>query len=168
MKVGVYGGSGYAGQDAVEILAKHPCVELVFATSSTYAGQRVPFTDLRYVQPDDVPLSSDAVDAVFLALPHGVSAKMAARALDVGVRVIDLSADLRLDTPESYKQWYGHTHPHPDLLASTPYGLPEFNRDQLRGAPAGRRPRLLPDHDAARPVSTPQGRLDCPRSTHHR
>jgi len=134
IRVGVYGGSGYAGQDAVEILSKHPCAEVVFATSSTYAGQPVPFTNLRYVQPDTVNLTTDTVDAVVLALPHGVSANMAAKALEAGVRVIDLSADLRLDTAESYKQWYGHEHPHPDMLATTPYGLPEFNREQLRGA----------------------------------
>ncbi|MDZ4771258.1 MAG: N-acetyl-gamma-glutamyl-phosphate reductase [Chloroflexota bacterium] len=132
IRVGVYGASGYAGQDAVELLAKHPCAEVVFATSSTYAGQSVPFTDLTYVTPESVSL--EAVDAVFLALPHGVSANMAAQARDAGVRVIDLSADLRLDTPESYKQWYGHDHPHPEMLATTPYGLPEFYRDRLRGA----------------------------------
>ncbi|MBL8131177.1 MAG: N-acetyl-gamma-glutamyl-phosphate reductase [Anaerolineae bacterium] len=134
VRVGVYGASGYAGQDAVELLAKHPRARVVFATSSTYAGQPVPFTDLHYIRPDDAPLNPDTVDVVFLALPHGVSARTAAKALDAGIRVIDLSADLRLDTPESYKQWYGHDHPHPALLQTTPYGLPEFSRERLRGA----------------------------------
>lgn len=144
IRVGVYGGSGYAGQDAVEILSKHPCAEVIFATSSTYAGQSVPFTNLKYIPPDEVTLSKDTVDAVFLALPHGVSAKMAAKALDAGVRVIDLSADLRLDTPESYKQWYGHEHPHPDMLASTHYGLPEFNREKLRNVDVVAAPGCYP------------------------
>lgn len=129
IRVGVYGASGYAGQDAVEILSKHPCAEVVFATSNTYAGQPVPFTDLRYIPSEGAPL--DMVDAVFLALPHGVSAQMAAKALNAGVKVIDLSADLRLDTPEVYQQWYSHPHLHPELLP-TPYGLPEFNRENLR------------------------------------
>jgi N-acetyl-gamma-glutamyl-phosphate reductase len=132
VRVGVYGGSGYAGQDAVELLAKHPCAEVIFATSSTYAGLPVPFTDLVYVAPDSVDLTS--VDAVFLALPHGASARKAYEARAAGVRVIDLSADLRLDTPESYRTWYGHEHPHPEMLAATPYGLPELYRDRLRGA----------------------------------
>lgn len=130
VRVGVYGGSGYAGQDAVEILAKHPHVELVFATSGTYAGQSVPFTTLKYIPPDQADLA--VVDAVFLALPHGVSAKMAAQAIAAGVRVIDLSADLRLDTPESYEKWYSHPHPHPELL-NTVYGLPEINREKIVG-----------------------------------
>lgn len=128
IKVGVYGASGYAGQDAVEILSKHPCADVVFATSSTYAGQSVPHSDLRYIPHDEAPLSE--VEAVFLALPHGVSAQKAKQALDAGVKVIDLSADFRLDTPESYAQWYNHAHPFPDMLP-IPYGLPEINRDKL-------------------------------------
>ena len=52
IKVGVYGASGYAGQDAVEILSKHPNVELVFGTSNTYAGQPIPYTNLTYTPHD--------------------------------------------------------------------------------------------------------------------
>lgn len=129
--VGVYGASGYAGQDLVDILRAHPQVELVFATSSTYAGDPVPGTALRYIPHEQADLS--AAQAVFLALPHTASAPLAAKAGAAGVRVIDLSADLRLDTPERYQQWYQHAHPCPELLP-TPYGLPEFNRDRLRGA----------------------------------
>ncbi|MBE2272421.1 MAG: N-acetyl-gamma-glutamyl-phosphate reductase [Anaerolinea sp.] len=131
VRVGIYGASGYAGQDAVEILAAHPHVEVVFGTSGTYAGDDIPFTNLQYIKPEDAPLES--VDAVFLALPHGVSAQMAKKAQAHGVRAIDLSADLRLDTPELYQQWYNHPHPHPELLP-TPYGLPEFNRAALKGS----------------------------------
>jgi N-acetyl-gamma-glutamyl-phosphate reductase len=130
VRVGVFGASGYAGQDAVEILSKHPEVELIFGTSGTYAGQPIPFTKLHYIPPDQADLST--VDAVFLGLPHTASAKIAAQALQVGVKVVDLSADFRLATAESYKQWYGHEHPHPELLPVT-YGLPEFNRAHIAG-----------------------------------
>ena len=156
IKAGVYGASGYAGQDAVEILAKHPCVEVVFATSNTYAGQDVPFTDLKYIPHDNAPL--DQVDVVFLALPHGVSAQVAKQALDAGARVVDLSADFRLDTPESYQKWYNHPHPHPEMLP-VPYGLPEINREQAARCQADRRAGLLPDDDDPRPVSAAQGGL---------
>lgn len=101
-----------------------------FRHVGTYAGDPVPFTHLRYIKPDEAPLES--VDAVFLALPHGVSAQTAKKAEAHNVRVIDLSADLRLDTPELYQKWYSHPHPHPELLP-TPYGLQELNRDALRG-----------------------------------
>jgi len=130
VKVGVFGASGYVGQDAVEILTRHPGAEVVFATANSYAGQPVPGTGLNYIRAEDAPL--DAVEAVFLALPHGASAQVAAEARSAGVRVIDLSADLRLDTPERYRQWYDHEHPHPELLP-TPYGLPEINRDRIAG-----------------------------------
>ena len=131
IKVGVYGASGYAGQDLVEILAQHPNVELVFATSNTYKGDPVPGTDLRYIPSEAADLSQ--LDAVFLALPHTASAPVAALAVSKGVKVVDLSADLRLNTPEAYEQWYHHTHPNPELLP-VPYGLPEINRAHIQGA----------------------------------
>ncbi len=128
--VGVYGASGYAGMDLIDILVRHPNVEIIFATSSTFAKQPVPGTTLSYIPHDEAKW--DGIDAVFLALPHGVSGQKAAEAHAAGVKVIDLSADLRLDTPEAYEQWYGHTHPHPELLTA-PYGLPEINREQIKG-----------------------------------
>lgn len=131
IRVGVYGASGYAGQNVVEILAHHPHCELVFATSNTYVGQHVPNTELRYIPSDEAEL--DRVDAIFLALPHKTSAPIAKQGLDAGVRVIDLSADLRLDDAETYEQWYHVAHPHPELLP-VPYGLPEMYRDEIAGA----------------------------------
>lgn len=130
VRVGLFGASGYAGMDLVDILIRHPRVEIIFAVSNTYAGQSVIGTHLRYAKTDDAQLN--AVDVVFLALPHGVSARTAAEAVAAGVAVVDLSADLRLDTPEAYKRWYGHEHPYPELL-SAPYGLPEINRTAIRG-----------------------------------
>lgn len=141
VRVGVFGAAGYAGLDLVEILLVHPEVQLVFATSSTFAGEFVPNSDLRYMTPDEAAIGN--VDVVFLALPHGASAPVARRALDYGIRVIDLSADLRLDTPETYKKWYGLEHPHPDLLKA-PYGLPEINRDNLRNVDAVAVPGCYP------------------------
>ncbi len=131
IRVGVYGAAGYAGMDLVEILVKHPCVEMVFATSNTFHGDPVPGTDLRYIPSEEAPL--ETADAVFLALPHKASAPVAAKALAAGVKVVDLSADLRLDTPESYENWYKTPHPNPELLP-VPYGLPEINRDKIRNA----------------------------------
>jgi N-acetyl-gamma-glutamyl-phosphate reductase len=141
IRVGVYGGSGYAGQDLVEILAKHPQVELSFATSNTYAGDPVPGTNLRYVPSEQADLGQ--IDAVFLALPHTASAPVAAQAAAKGVKVIDLSADLRLNTPESYEKWYNHKHPNPELLP-VPYGLPEINRAQIQGADVVAAPGCYP------------------------
>lgn len=72
------------------------------------------------------------VDVVFLALPHTASASVAERALAAGKKVVDLSADLRLESVATYEQWYGIVHPHPELLP-VPYALVEVFRDKLRG-----------------------------------
>lgn len=131
IRVGIYGASGYAGQNLIELLEKHPNVTLIFATSNTYAEQKVDGTDLYYVPSAGVNL--DTVDAVFLALPHKASAPIAKQALDAGKKVIDLSADLRFDNAEDYTRWYDVEHPHPEMLALAPYGLPEMYRDNIVG-----------------------------------
>ncbi|HVO72194.1 MAG TPA: N-acetyl-gamma-glutamyl-phosphate reductase [Aggregatilineaceae bacterium] len=135
-KVGVYGATGYTGLELVQWLERHPDVRIAFLTSETSAGlslrQSWPLApDLPLVAAAEAPLSE--VDCVFLCLPHTRSAPLAAQALAAGVRVIDLSADLRIDDPAVYRQWYGVEHPTPDLLP-VPYGLPELGRDKLAGA----------------------------------
>jgi len=130
IRAGVYGASGYAGLDLVEIIAGHPNLDLIFATSNTYAGDAVPNADLTFIPSDSVNL--DTVDVIFLALPHKASAGVAKLGIEAGVKVVDLSADLRINTPEAYKEHYDIDHPHPELLP-TPYGLPEMNREQIKG-----------------------------------
>ena len=141
IRAGVFGGSGYAGLDLVELLEGHPRVDLVFATSSSYEGQPVPGARLRYIPPEAADF--EQVDVVFLALPHRASAKVAMRGLQAGVKVVDLSADLRLDSAEAYAESYDSEHPHPDLLVA-PYGLPEINRANIAGADAVATPGCYP------------------------
>ncbi|MCY4464241.1 MAG: N-acetyl-gamma-glutamyl-phosphate reductase [Chloroflexi bacterium] len=141
IRAGVYGGSGYAGLDLVEILSRHPAIDLVFATSNTYQGDPVPSADLCFVPPDEAAL--EAVDVIFLALPHRASAAMAKRGIEAGVKVVDLSADLRMDSPEAYQTHYDSPHPHPELLPA-PYGLPEINRANLAGVDVVATPGCYP------------------------
>jgi N-acetyl-gamma-glutamyl-phosphate reductase len=126
--VGVYGATGYSGQVLMSLLSQHPYAKIVFATSES-SKETIDGIDL--VPVADAPLGS--ADAVFLALPHGIAGQVAAQAVAAGVLVIDLSADLRLDTPALYRQWYKHDHPAPHLLPA-PYGLTENNRAELAGA----------------------------------
>jgi N-acetyl-gamma-glutamyl-phosphate reductase len=130
IKAGVFGAAGYAGGELVRLLLGHPCVELTFATSNSQSGQQVPGSPLHYVTAEEADLGT--VEVVFLALPHGAAAAVAAAARSSGVRVVDLSADFRLETAEVYQRWYGKPHPHPEMLP-VPYGLPEINRNVLRG-----------------------------------
>jgi N-acetyl-gamma-glutamyl-phosphate reductase len=134
IKVGVFGATGYTGSELVNILLKHPEVEITFATSQTYAGKRMDDVypagpELDLVPADSAPLSR--TDAVFLCLPHAAAAETAIRALTSGNRVIDLSADFRLRDPGTYAKWYGRCHPAPELLETAVYGLTEFARQDL-------------------------------------
>ncbi len=130
IRVGVYGATGYSGQVLMSLLAKHSGVRITFATSES---SRETIDGVAYVPVAEAPL--DSVDAIFLCLPNGVSGGIAAIAAERGVRVIDLSADLRLDSPELYKTWYKMDHPAPHLLPA-PYGLPEIagQRAKIAGA----------------------------------
>ena len=128
IRVGIYGAGGYAGIDLVVLLSKHSNVTLQFATSNTYAGKSVTGTSLSYISHTDADLST--VDVVFLALPHTVSAPVVKQAQTAGVRVVDLSADMRLDSETAFETWYQTEHPHPELLQA-PYALPEINRQAL-------------------------------------
>lgn len=142
VRVGVVGASGYTGGELLRLLANHPGVEVTYVTSREYVGKPVhhvhynlrgyyrglKFTEFR------VDELSNKADVVFLALPHGVSVNYVPKILEVGIKVIDLSADFRLKNPEMYEFWYGFKHPYPDLLSKAVYGLPEIHRDELRGA----------------------------------
>jgi N-acetyl-gamma-glutamyl-phosphate reductase len=120
----VFGATGYTGREAVRLLAGHPRVRVAFTTGT-----------------GDGHLSHEAgldrpAQAYLLALPHGVSARFAARLRKErpDAPVVDLSGDLRLRTAAAYREWYGHDHPAPQLLDDVPYGLPEVYRDRIAGA----------------------------------
>ncbi|GDY30976.1 N-acetyl-gamma-glutamyl-phosphate reductase [Gandjariella thermophila] len=136
VRVAVAGASGYAGGELLRLLLGHPEVEVGALTAGGNAG-----TTLGQHQPHLVPLADrvladTTVDAlaghevVFLALPHGHSAEIAA-ALGDDVLVVDCGADHRLTDPAAWRRWYGGEH-----AGSWPYGLPELPgaREKLRGA----------------------------------
>ena len=137
VRAGIYGATGYTGYELVKILWRHPQVEIGFASSLSYAGQSLrdiypAGPDLALIDAQDVDPGS--VDVVFLCLPHAASAATAVTALQAGAKVIDLSADFRLEDVGVYEQWYKVTHPAPQLLEEAVYGLTEFAREDLRGA----------------------------------
>src|SRR5712691_4039610 len=96
--VGVFGASGYVGQELLRLLAGHPGASLVFATAESAAGERV--EGLRLVRADDAPL--DRAEVVLSALPHGISGLYVQEARAVGKRAVDLSADFRLSPDAVY------------------------------------------------------------------
>lgn len=143
-KVAVIGASGYAGEELVRLLLRHPHADLVAVTSRQFAGQTLASvfprfaksgkaTELRFSE-FDAGNVAEIAGTIFLALPHGVSTEHARPVLQHGARVIDLSADFRLRDPAIYKEFYGADHPAPELLADAVYGLPESNRDKIAAA----------------------------------
>ena len=137
-RVSVLGGSGYTGGELLRLLHFHPAVELAQMTSRQYTGRFAHsvhpnmrgVSRLKFCHPDAL----EACDLLFLALPHGATAKNIDKCAALAPKLIDLSADFRLDTESAYERWYGEAHPAPDWLPRFVYGLPEVNRDRLRGA----------------------------------
>ncbi|HUE36803.1 MAG TPA: N-acetyl-gamma-glutamyl-phosphate reductase [Candidatus Acidoferrum sp.] len=143
-KIAVVGASGYSGEVLVQLLLNHPQAELVAVTSRQNTGQTLAQVfpkfaghpkskDIRFTEPNAEIVAKQA-DIAFLALPHGVAAEYAAPLLNAGCVVIDLSADFRLKSAETYKEFYAHEHPAPELLKKSVYGLPEIHREQIKKA----------------------------------
>src|SRR5437870_9226501 len=125
-RIAIVGASGYSGEELVRLLLSHPQAELTAVTSRQYAGQTLAqifprFANLprakalRFSEPKAELLAKQA-EIVFLALPHGVAAEFAAPLLQLGCQIIDLSADFRVKDAATYKEFYGHEHPAPELL----------------------------------------------------
>ena len=140
IKVGIVGGTGYTGVELLRILAQHSAVEVRAITSRKDAGTKVAdmFASLRgrysLSFTDHAESDLEGCDVVFFATPHGVAMAAARRLVDRGVKIIDLAADFRLKNPAVFSQWYGIPHTCPDLLAESVYGLPEVNRETIKGA----------------------------------
>jgi len=141
--VGIVGGSGYTGALLAELLLRHPSVALTAVSSETLAGQPVQQHLPRVRSALDFCGQADVsgVDFAFVCTPHGEAAPVVKRLLDDGARVIDLSADFRLDAG-AYAEWYGE-HPHPELLPGV-YGLTELHRDEVAAASLVANPGCYP------------------------
>lgn len=143
-KVAVAGASGYTGEELVRLILRHPQAELAAVTSRQFAGRTLAEVfprsavhaaakALRFTEPSPEKIAADA-EVVFLALPHGIAVEFAAPLLKAGARIIDLSADFRIKNAEVYREFYGHEHGAPELLADAVYGLPEIYRARIREA----------------------------------
>jgi len=134
----VWGANGMAGGEVLRILAGHPCLTAASAVSRSRAAQpvwtihphlRSDFPEMTFITPEEA-LAAPA-DVVFLALPHGASWKIIKEYRARGVKVADLSADVRLKDVKLYEEWYGQ-HPAPELMEEAVYGLPELHREELK------------------------------------
>jgi N-acetyl-gamma-glutamyl-phosphate reductase len=140
VKVGIIGGTGYTGGELSRILCTHPDVEIAALTSRSNAGKKVQDVhtflkgyvgDLEFTQ--SISETKD-LDFVFVATPHGVAMQEIPSLMDQGIKCIDLSGDYRLHDVAVYEKWYGHKHTDLENLEKAVYGLPEFFRDEIKGA----------------------------------
>jgi len=137
---GIVGATGYTGVELLRLLALHPEVRITHVTSRAEGGIPVStvfpnlrkYLDLAFCEPDAAALAN--CDVVFFATPNGTAMLSAPTLLARGVKVIDLSADFRIKDAATWSHWYKMQHACPDLLAEAVYGLPEVNREQIRGA----------------------------------
>ncbi len=149
-KAAVLGASGYAGGELLRYIGMHPALDLAWATADQNAGKLVgemfghlpglAGLKLERTDPSTVP----DVDIAFLALPHGAAADIGRTLASRGLRIVDLSADWRLNDAAAYQEWYDFEHPHPGELSSWIYGLPEMHREELADAKTVASPGCYP------------------------
>lgn len=151
IRVAILGATGYTARELLELLLRHPEVEVT--ALGTRQEDRPHLADvhpalrgrldlrLENLSPSEV---AQRADCVFGCLPHGASAEVISQLLDNDCRVIDFSADYRLDDPQVYQTWYQVEHPDPERMGKTVYGLPELYREQIRGAQLVANPGCYP------------------------
>lgn len=139
-QIAILGATGYTALELIKILLRHPHAQI---TALTSREETVP---VHQVHPSlsgllDISLENltpkelaGRAQYVFSCLPHTASAKIVPELLQQGLKVIDFSADYRLDSSELFKQWYEEDHPDPARLGKVPYGLPELFRHEIIGA----------------------------------
>ncbi len=138
IKVSIVGASGYAGGELLRLLLNHPNVEINQLTCQQNQGKRVsmihPNLRKRFegVFVDKSELSE--TDFLFLATPHGIMNKELPQYQKLAKKIVDLSADYRLNNADDYKKWYKFEHANPELLKESVYGIPELHREEIKKA----------------------------------
>jgi N-acetyl-gamma-glutamyl-phosphate reductase len=140
-RIAILGATGYTALELIKILLRHPEAEIVAVTSRQEGNVPVAMIHPSLTGRIDLPLENlepaqitARAECVFSCLPHGVTAAMVPQLLSAGCKVIDFSADYRLDSAEVFAEWYGQKHPDPERLGKVVYGLPELFRKDIIGA----------------------------------
>jgi N-acetyl-gamma-glutamyl-phosphate reductase len=137
--IAILGASGYTGAELVRFLANHPRFNVEVLTADRKAGHSMSavYPQLAHLDlPELVTIEQvnwDDVAACFCCLPHATTQEVLAK-VPQHVRIVDLSADFRLEDVNAYAKWYGHEHHAPQLQREAIYGLTEIHREKLRAA----------------------------------
>lgn len=136
--VAVLGASGYTGAEFLRLLSNHPRFRVAAIIANSKAGQKIAAVyphlahlDMTLKRLEEVDL--DQIDLLFSALPHATSQTII-KDLPERLKIVDISADFRLEDPAAYQRWYGEPHRALDLQKTAIYGLTEIYRDEIREA----------------------------------
>ena len=135
--VGIVGFRGYSGAELEKILARHQGVRVIrmeHRADTAAAVEPVGWETPRVIACNAKAAKDAGVELVFLATPVDVSIELSVGLLNAGIRVVDLSGAFRLGTIDNFTRWYREPHAAPQLLGEAIYGLPEFNRTEIRSA----------------------------------
>lgn len=139
-RTAIVGATGFTGSELVRLLLGHPDVTVEAITSESKAGQKFSdvhpqFTGLMDMELIPVAdLVTEGLDAIFLALPHGISMGYVADLIDTEIPLIDFSGDFRLSDAATYEEWYGKEHTFPAGFERSVYGIPELFREDIPDA----------------------------------
>ncbi|MDF2662203.1 MAG: N-acetyl-gamma-glutamyl-phosphate reductase [Paenibacillus sp.] len=151
LRTAIVGSTGYGGVELIRLLLQHPKAEITSVISSSNAGALYAegYPHLSEIVTDrleaiDVAAMKSKADVVFLATPHGVSTELSPKLIDAGLKVIDVSGDLRLKQGDVYETWYKHRPADPAYLDRAVYGLCEVFGEDVRGADLIANPGCFP------------------------
>ena len=133
IKVGIYGASGYMGSEALRVLLKHPDVSVEWATSRSdtpieYYHKNFYGRDVHFIKPDN----ATHCDAVFFALPTGLTTELSKKFYEAGSKIIDFGADFRLNKQDEWESVYSKKHPDWNMSKQAIYGLVELHKKEIK------------------------------------
>jgi len=150
-RIAILGATGYTAVELIKILLRHPEAQIVTITSRQEGNPPLAMIHPSLTGRLDLCLENlgpaevaGRAECAFSCLPHGASASLIPHLLEAGCRVVDFSADYRLDDPQVFARWYAQKHPDPQRLGKVVYGLPELFREKIASASLVANPGCYP------------------------
>ncbi|MFK7765990.1 MAG: N-acetyl-gamma-glutamyl-phosphate reductase [Mariniblastus sp.] len=151
IRVGIVGATGYTALELLKILLRHPHVQITQLTSRDESKPKLDSVHTSLRERLDINFSildveefAKHVDCAFCCLPHAASAAIIKQLLEKGIKVVDFSADYRLNNVTTFEETYNVTHPDPERVGSVPYGIPELFRDKIKTSQLVANPGCFP------------------------
>lgn len=140
LNISIVGATGYGGLELIRLLGNHPYLKIASLHTSSQFGRSIYEENAHLMHIDykleeiDAEAIAKKSDIVFLATPSGVSSKLISEFYDLDLKVIDLSGDLRLQTPGEYEKWYKKEAAPQSIIEKAVYGLSEWNKAEIQNA----------------------------------